>query len=189
MPISTLSRALGCALSLGLALGCGDGRGPAAAETASTTGEGRTAGESQREACGLITKAEADAILQAPLTLRPERKNGRSECHYEGPGGAGFSLKVFWSGGKEELSVTKSAMQLAPAVMSEKGMEPAGMLALHPVAELGDEAWFNPIAGSYVRRGDVLLEFDLRLILFQAPTHDSAIAQWRALAETALGRI
>jgi hypothetical protein len=189
MPISTLSRALGCALSLGLALGCGDSRGPAAAETASTSGEAQTAGESQRDACGLITKPEADSILQAPLTPRREQKNGRSECHYEGPGGAGFSLKVFWTGGKEEMAVTKSAMKLAPAISRENGMEPTGMLALHPVADLGDEAYFNPIAGSYVRQGDVLLEFDLRLMLFQAPTQDSAIAQWRALAEQALGRL
>jgi hypothetical protein len=184
-----VSRACGCALSLGLVLGCNNSRGPAAAETASMAGESRTAGKHRRDACGLITKAEADGILQIPLTLRPERKNGWSECRYEGPGGAGFSLKVFWSGGKEEMAVTKSAMQLAPAVMRENDMEPAGRLALHPVADLGDEAYFNPIAGSYVRQGDVLLEFDLRLILFQAPTHDSAIAQWRALAQQALGRL
>jgi hypothetical protein len=192
MSLSHRCRAVVCALPLALLLGCGDEPSPESALPDQVAELGAAAAkppEAVRDACRLITKAEVDAILHASVTPRPKSNPGWSSCDYEAPGGGGFSLKVVWSGGEEELKVTKSAMQIAPTMLRENGMEPASMLALRPVSGLGEEAYFNPIAGSYVRQGDVLLEFDLRLMLFQAPTQEAAIEQWRALAGKALDRL
>jgi len=178
-----LRRVPGCVLLLGLAAGCADRDHNPPAETATL------AKPAMGDACGLITKPEVDAILGASVTLRPDRKTGWSQCTYEAPGGAGFSMKVFWSGGEEELTVTKSAMSIAPGMLGDNGVESTGMMALKPVADLGEEAYFNPIVGSYVRQGDVLLEFDLRLLLFHAASREAAVEQWRALAEKALARL
>jgi hypothetical protein len=190
MSTSRSRRFAGSTLPLLLILACGGDpppetavRDPFADLGASTA----TAAPPARDACALITKPEADAILQAAVTPRSKTKPGRSECEYQATDGGGFSMKVYWSGGKEELAVTKSAMGLAPAMLRENGMEPGGMMALRPVTGLGDEAYYNPIVGSYVRKGDVLMEFDLRLL--QVPTPDAAVERWRALAGKALGRL
>jgi len=190
------SRVVACLFCLSVVFGCGGGSegdssgdtGNVSSSKAGSTGD-EAGTERMSDACGLITKSEADQILRTSVTTRSQTKSHYTQCDYEGAGGSGFALKVFWDGGKEELAVTKSAMQIAPAVMEDNGMDAAGMLTLQQIDGLGDEAYFNPIAGSYVREGDVLLEFDLRLMLFQAPTQEAAVAQWRALAEKALGRI
>lgn len=199
--MSTLDayRVIGCIALLGVATGCSNGAGDPPPESATLDPIVRIAADdaskpqpAARDACGLITKAEAEAILHASVTPKSERKAGWAVCDYQpsaGPGGSGFTLKVFWSGGREELTVTKSVMQVAPQTMRENGMEPGGMMVLEPVERLGEEAYFNPVVGSYVRQGDALMEFDLRLLLFHAPSKEAAMAQWRELAQKALGRL
>lgn len=143
-----------------------------------------------RDACALITKAEVDAILRTSVTPKPSSDSRSSSCDFIPAGsGDGFSLKVFWTGGKDELATTKKAMRIAPKMMKAGGINPAGMMALEPVDGLGDEAYFNAIVGSSVLKGDILLEFDLRLVSFHLSEPEKTAAVWKALTSKALARL
>ena len=146
--------------------------------------------DGSRDACALITKAEVDAILRTAVTPKPSSDSRSSSCDYIPAGsGDGFSLKVFWTGGKDELATTKKAMRIAPKMMKAGGINPAGMMALEPVDGLGDEAYFNAIVGSSVLKGDALLEFDLRLVSFHLSEPEKTAAVWKALTTKALSRL
>jgi hypothetical protein len=57
------------------------------------------------------------------------------------------------------------------------------------VDDLGDEAYFNPIAGTYVLKGDVLMQYELRVFMFRTKSEDEAVMLWRSLAERALSHL
>jgi hypothetical protein len=144
-----------------------------------------------RDACALIPRLEAESIVGNALVLQRETTSSRvSTCDYlpNDASGAGFSLRVYWTDGKDELGTTKAALGLAPKMMKQEHMETAGMMALEPIDELGDEAYYNPIVGSYLLKGDRLLEFDLRLLAFDQP-HGGPREKWLALARKAAERM
>ena len=143
-----------------------------------------------RDACALITKAEVDSILKTSVTVTPSADGATSSCDYMPTGsGDGFSLKVHWTGGKEELALTKRVTRIAPKMMKGGGIDPAGRMALEPIDDLGDEAYFNAIYGSSVLKGDVLMEFDLRLMMFYTQSPAEATEHWKALVRRALSRL
>jgi hypothetical protein len=156
---------------------------------APTSGDQSASQSASRDACGLILRTEAESIVGNALQL--QRDTDSRTCDYlpTDGSGAGFSLKVYWSAGQDELATTKAAMGFAPKLMKQQEhMETAGMMALEPIDGLGDEAYYNPIVGSYVLKGDRLLEFDLRLLAFGQP-QGTPREKWLALARKAVDRM
>jgi hypothetical protein len=134
---------------------------------------------------------EAESIVGNSLQLQREATSSRlSSCDYmpTDGSGAGFSLKVYWNDGKNELATSKAAMGLAPKLMKQGHMETGGMMSLEPIDDVGDEAYYNPIVGSYLLKGDRLLEFDLRLLAFGQP-QGTPREKWLSLARKAVSRM
>jgi hypothetical protein len=176
------------------AIGCGSkgDRSVAYGKTGNETGSNEASvAAAPRDACGLIAPAEAESIVGNPLRVEPDEAESRSSsCNYmpKDDSGSGFSLKVYWTAGKEELATTKTAMGLAPKLAKQQeGMEIGGMMALEPIDGLGDEAYYNSIVGSYVLKGDRLLQFDLRLLAFGQPAGVPR-EKWLRLAQKAVDR-
>jgi hypothetical protein len=151
-----------------------------------------------RDACSLITKPEAEAILGVTVTPTPRDADpGQSMCYYDAGENPGFGLTVRWSGGTRELELVRQTNPAAGGMMKESGMHAptvSTLMALEPVENVGDEAYFN-MRESYVRKGDVLLDFLLQeMVLSQISTgHAEPPAglreKWTALARKALARL
>ena len=114
----------------------------------------------------------------------------RSACDYgpsAGPAGPtyqGFSVEVSWKGGKEAIQVGRSAAGVATDAAGGKSDDVAsGVMGLQRLDGVGDEAYFSGRTMSYVRKGDVLLQFQLGGLDKPTPEH------LRALAQAALARI
>jgi hypothetical protein len=190
MPAHSAIGTIALGLGFTLFLGCSGSDEQANAEEVFGRSPAEIARESDsRDPCSLITESEVESIVGNTVTITSDAE--RSSCLYnaDAPTGRGFSVKVYWTDGKENLEATKSAMNIAPQLMEDNGMETMGLMTLQPVGEIGDEAYYNPIVGSYVLKGNTLLEFDLRLLLGGNPSKPDAIQQWRALTAKALSRI
>jgi hypothetical protein len=141
--------------------------------------------------CMLITAEEVQAILGKPFTARLTRRGGTPICEYAPTSNSqtdGFTLTVYWTGGKEALAVTKAGTRIAKAAMKATQVDPMSMMALEPIDDLGDEAYFNPMLGASVLKGDALLEFDIRAMMWNQ-TMESGKELWKKLATTALSRL
>lgn len=185
-----------------LGAGCGREEPPArpAAETGTPVAVTAAAPSTPvaRDACTLITKPEAEAILGVTVTPTPRDADpGQSMCYYDAGENPGFGLTVRWSGGTRELELIKTTSPAAGGMMKESGMHAPtvnALMALEPVESLGDEAYFN-MRESYARKGDVLLDFLLQeMVLSQISTgHAEPPAglreKWTALARKALARL
>ena len=186
MSASHTTRTLALAFALA-AVACTQRPDAAASDTgraAETKAAG--AGDSPRDGCSLVTAEEASAILAEPVTARPTGKSGgtRSGCIY-GPEKGGFNtyiMQVHWRDGQEQMGVAKRGMKIAAKGMQTEGVDVAQMMALEPVEGLGDEAYFNPIVPSYVRKGDILIEADLRAVR-------NARQAWEEMSRKALSRL
>lgn len=162
-----------------------------AEETAASGASAAPASAAARDACTLITKAEADAIVGAAFTPEPRVVSAeRSTCDYGpgvGPSGQsyqGFTLVVHWKGGQEAIEIGRRAAGAATEAADGGGDSVAsGVLGLRRLEGVGDEAYFSGRTMSYVRKGDVMLEFQLAGL--SAPTPE----QLRALANAALARL
>jgi hypothetical protein len=169
-----------------LAAGCSGGEAPA------ENGPARPAAASEvRDACALITGAEASAILGSPVTATPRStSSSRSVCDYVPAGGPdaksfqSFTLEALWSGAEEEIEIARrSARTAAQAAGGEQDAVVAEVMGLYRVEGLGDEAYFSRRTMSYVRKGDVLLVFHV------AGLDEPGRQNWEALSRTALGRL
>lgn len=148
-------------------------------------------GTEVRDACSLITKAEADAIVGSAFDAQPRPRSGEtSTCDYvpatgpTGPAHQGFTLKAYWTGGEDAIEVGRKAAGNATSAAGGTGDSVAsGVMGLRRVDGLGDEAYFSGRTMSYVRKGDVTLEFQLAGL--DNPTPELL----RALAKAALARI
>ena len=116
--------------------------------------------------------------------------NDRSACDYgpstgpTGPTYQGFSLEVSWTGGKDAIEVGRSAAGIATDAAGDKSDSIAsGVMGLQRLDGVGDEAYFSGRTMSYVRKGDVLLQFQLGGL--DKPTPE----QLRGLARAALARV
>jgi hypothetical protein len=157
-----------------------------------------TAPAKARDACALLTKAEAEAILGVPVSPEPrEADPGESMCYYDAGSEPGFGLKVMWSGGRQALDLTRKTQPVAGGLIKRDAMDAAivaGLTALEPVGGLGDEAYFN-LRESYVRKGDALLDFMLQELVQAhiAAGHtdppQGLKEKWTALARTAVARL
>ena len=144
-----------------------------------------------RDACSLITKAEADAIVGTSFSVQPRpMSNERSACDYgpsTGPAGPtyqGFTVEVHWTRGKEAIEIGRRAAGIATDAAGGKNDDVASsVMGLRRLEGVGDEAYFSGRTMSYVRKGDVTLQFQLGGLDQPTPEH------LRALANAALARI
>ncbi|MBA3949547.1 MAG: hypothetical protein H0X44_06315 [Acidobacteria bacterium] len=168
-----------------LVSGCSSSDAPQG-ETAATP-----AAAEARDACALITAEEASAILKSGVTATPRSMSAeRSTCDYAPVGGAGatsfetFTLNAIWTGAEEEIQIARRAASMATGQAGGRQDDVvASVMGLTKVEGLGDEAYFARRTMSYVRKGDMLLEFE------NAGLDEPARENWEALARVALGRL
>ena len=159
--------------------------------TASASEPAKPNARGARDACSLITKEEVNAILGTAFSVRPGKSNGPPTCEYVPTASKklnGFTLTVYWSGGKEALAVTKAGTRIAKAAMKGTQVDPMSMMALEPIDDLGNEAYFNPMIGSSVLAGDTLLEFDIRAMMWHQSL-EGGKELWKQLVGKALARL
>jgi hypothetical protein len=169
---------------------CGSNEAPSADLAADGRHSQAAAEAKTRDPCSLVTLGEAEAILGVSLTARRANHDART-CEYAPAAGAkmnGFTVTVHWSGGKEALGTLKGAMSVATGLMTSSEMDPSSMMKLEPVPGVGDEAYFNPIAGTAVLLDDTLLEFDIRAMMWRQ-SRESGRSLWKRLAATALAKL
>ena len=183
----------GLAIVLSCLAMCGCSEREAAGESSKVASAGSSSdpvrAKANRDPCSLITKAEADAMLSDDFAVRPGSEAG--SCEYVPSAGKklnGFTVKVYWTDGKEALSVVKSGMSIATSMMNTDKMDLGSMMTLQPVEGLGDEAYFNPMSGTTVLKGDVLLEFDIRGLMWHRKLGEGREA-WKQIASKALARL
>ena len=138
-----------------------------------------------RDACTLITAAEAEKILGSPATATPRSTSAdRSTCDYVTKGFESFTLEAIWKGAEQEISTARSGATMATSAAGGKqDATVEEVMGLQRVENLGDEAYFSRRAMSYVRKGDVLLVFQ------NAGLNDPAREHWEALVRAALARL
>ena len=144
-----------------------------------------------RDACALITKSEADAIVGTSFSVQARpMSNDKSACDYgpsAGPAGPtyqAFTVEVYWTGGKEAIETGRRAAGIATdAVGGSSDDVASNVMGLRRLEGVGDEAYFSGRTMSYVRKGDVTLQFQLGGLDKPTPEH------LRALATAALARI
>ncbi len=155
----------------------------------------RTAARGDRDPCSLITKEEAETILGATFNVTKQEKvagAGPPSCEYTPATSKklnGFTITVYWTGGKDALATTKSGTRIAKVLMNTKQTDPMGLMSIEPVDDLGDEAYFNPVLGSSVLKGDTLLEFDISAMMWHQPSREAGLELWKQLANKALARL
>lgn len=170
---------------------CGSGDDAAATRDTGGADAGSLASAPARDACALITKAEADSIVGAAFGLQPRAlADDKTACDYGpavGPAGQsyqGFTLVVHWTGGTEAIEVGRRAAGAATdAAGGRADSVVSDVMGLRPLDGVGDEAYFGGRTMSYVRKGDLMLEFQLGGLDNPTPEH------LRALATAALARI
>lgn len=184
-----MRHAVALALAAVLVVACSSGDGTDTTGDESGAGEG--ASVAARDACSLITTAEADAIVGSSFAAEPRPiSDDRSACDYMpavGPAGQtyqGFTLEVYWRGGGEAMEIGRRAAGIATdAAGGSDDTVVTGVMGLRRVDGVGDEAYFSARTMSYVRKGDVMLEFHLGGLSQPTPEH------LRGLATAALARI
>jgi hypothetical protein len=186
MPASHTTRTLALAFTVA-AVACTQRPDAAASDTAEAAESiAGGAGSTPRDGCSLVTAEEASVILGERVTARPTGKSGGTwnGCVYEPEKGGidTYIMQVHWHDGQEQMSVAKRGMKIAAKGMQTEGVDVARMMALEPVEGLGDEAYFNPIVPSYVRKGDILIEADLRAVR-------NARQAWEEMSRKALSRL
>lgn len=148
-----------------------------------------------RDPCSLIAKEEAETILGAKLNVTKQEQvagAGPPSCEYTPAASKklnGFTIKVYWTGGKHALETTKSGTRIAKAFMNTKQTDPMGLMAIEPVDDLGDEAYFNPVLGSSVLKDDTLLEFDISAMMWHQKSREAGLELWKQLVNKALARL
>lgn len=181
---------LGLACACLCTTGCSDSR--VAKESSSVEAEATSAraatpaGGERRNSCDLITGKEASAILGEPVVPREDPATG--SCFYGPATGTSlekqeFSLKVYWTGGREEWDLNQQTAALTGQVFGVEDDEPAAGVLKSDETPLGDKSMYSPVLGGYVLKGDVLLQFDGLLRL------KDARSQWEQLARKALSRL
>jgi hypothetical protein len=191
------------AVAVGVAVGaCGrkpkPSDQPAQTDLASATTQPAAPPAKTRDACALLTKDEAEAILGVAVTPEPRAADpGDSMCYYDAGSQPGFGLKVTWSGGRQALELTRKAQPVAGGLIKRDAMDApivSALMGLEPIEGLGDEAYFN-LRESYARKGDILLDFMLQEMVqgHIATGHMDAPPglkeKWTALARTALAHL
>jgi len=108
----------------------------------------------KRDACALVTKAELSQAFGMPVAS--VTRGGDSNCQFLFPGNPSrqVAINVTWEGGAMVMKLTHGAMKQVSA----------GMDTFTPVPGLGDEAYVEPMgSGLMIRKGDVMVNIDLRL--------------------------
>lgn len=141
--------------------------------------------EATRDACALITAAEAERILGSPVTVTPRSSSSeRSVCDYVTKNFETFTLEATWKGAGDEIKTARAAAKTAAdAAGGARDQTVADVMGVTRVDKLGDEAYFSRRTMAYVRKGDVLLSFQT------AGLNDPAREHWEALAAAALARL
>ena len=150
----------GIAAGLVLAAACGDAGKETAQARRSDAGRAAKA-VAQADACALLTKAEAEAILGK--SIGEPAKGGRGECHYEAAGGAGEIVvypMTLGFGSKEEFHAFVKEDTEAMNARTQKGLEKMGATipptAVEPVPQVGDAAYYVDPSLIVLSQGRVL---------------------------------
>ena len=164
-------------------------------QTADGAVPAKSRARADRDPCSLITKEEAETILGAKFNVTRQdrvRGGGPPTCEYTPAASKkfnGFTLKVYWTGGKDALATTKSGTRIAKTLMKTNQTDPMGLMTIEPVDDLGDEAYFNPVLGSSVLKDDTLLEFDINAMMWHQPSREAGLELWKQLVNKALTRL
>ena len=153
-----LIHSIAAGLLLGLA--CGDSAKEAARAQASAAG-GRPKPFVQADACALLTKAEAEAILGQ--TIGPPTKGGSGECHY-GEAGSSAEIVVYpmmlGLRSKEEFGAFVKQDTEAMNERMKEGLKGTGATvketAVEPVPQVGDAAYYVDPSLVVLSQGRVL---------------------------------
>jgi hypothetical protein len=136
----------GIAAGLLVALACGDSRKDSARASAPEAVKPPKA-FAQTDACALLTKAEAEAILGQPIGN--PTKGGSGECHYGEEGGSAeivvYPMMLGFPSKEEFHAFVVKDTEEMNARMKE-GMKGTGVTvketAVEPVPQLGDAAYY-----------------------------------------------
>ena len=113
------------------------------------------------DACALLTKAEAEAILGK--SIPPPSKGGSGECHYGDPGGADEivvypMMLAFKSNEEFHAFVVKDTKELNER--TKENLKGTGAtvkeIAVEPVPQVGDAAYYVDTSLLVLRNGRVL---------------------------------
>ena len=111
-------------------------------------------------ACTLVTRAEAEALVGAPLVAEPE--GGESGCTYVWtPAGGDYqqqiSLMVTWRGGFAEMRATQAAIGMGLDMLADQGLDLSqNQAAASPLFD----AYSTSLIGVMAVRKDVLLSIE-----------------------------
>jgi hypothetical protein len=150
----------GIAAGILAAFACGDSpRDVAAARQAET--QPQRLSPASIDACSLLTKAEAEAILGKPIA--PPQKAGSGECHYETePGGGDIMIAVLPLGFKSKEAfhafVVKDTEEMNTRIkenLKGTGATPKET-AVEPVPEVGLPAYYVDPSLVILKNGQVL---------------------------------
>ena len=139
-----LIHGIGAGLLLGLT--CGDaGKDSAQAKASAPAGPSRAF--AQVDACALLTKAEAEAIVGQ--TIGPPTKGGSGECHYGEEGSSGeiivYPMMLGFRSQEEFRAFVKKDTEEMNQRMKE-GLQGTGATvketAVEPVPQVGDAAYY-----------------------------------------------
>ncbi len=121
--------------------------------------------------------APLDVNRALDLRLRAGRRRGATSFQT-------FTLNAIWTGAEEEIQIARRAASMATGQAGGRQDDVvASVMGLTKIEGLGDEAYFARRTMSYVRKGDMLLEFE------NAGLDEPARENWEALARVALGRL
>ena len=150
----------GIAAGLVLGAACGDARSEIAQARRSGAGP-RPKAVAQADACALLTKAEAEAILGQ--SIGEPAKGGSGECHYGAAGGR-VEIVVYpmplGFGSKEEFAAFVKEDTEAMNARMQEGLKKSGVTvtptAVEPVPQVGDAAYYVDPSLIVLSRGRVL---------------------------------
>ena len=136
----------GIAAGLLLGVACGDA-GKETAQAGRPDAGAAPKSVAQADACALVTKAEAEAILGQ--SIGEPAKGGSGECHY-GAAGGGAEIVVYpmtlGFGSKEEFHAFVKEDTEAMDARTQKGLKKMGVTikptAVEEVPQVGDAAYY-----------------------------------------------
>ncbi len=145
-----------------MTLACGGGAtdAPAPAQTPAGAPAAAASDAVKRNACGLIDRAEIEAIAGQPLTmLHNIEDEDRSTCELSDKDGALLvSMTVLWKGGKEQARVEQAALSMARQMLNDDEVDIEELTGSGKIRGLADKAYYSDVMPSWALKGDVLIQ-------------------------------
>jgi hypothetical protein len=172
----------------GVASGCG---GASDGTTGSAGASGPAAEQSSgqsRNACGLVDRAELEAIAGRPVTvLHDVEADDQTTCEIRDAAETETVLvyvTVQWTGGKELAEAEQAAMGLAKSLLNEPDVDIEALTGSGDVPGLADQAYYSDVMPSWVLEDDVMIK-----VISPRFGHDQTKSTFLSVAKTALSRL